>query len=269
MSEYGFDVLLQQYKPDGKFYTLADYDVKPFSTLLMMIVLFEIPEDFNSDDNHVIFDLSWNYPSAGRDFLDASCLMFMGSTWYDYIDWNEKASSSVWHSGDKLDDKHRVGHHRLDARLKGIPKCVSHLFFVLSSFRSPSVGLFPNPTVEFYDACDEKRKLPHATFEGALDCQALIMCCVCRVADNHWLVYEGGQQSAGNTQMYEQIEDTLTTLVKSNVFPGVSMEKGASLLHAMTDEEDKDYQLRCRRRKLTYHCCLFLSLPSSSQNIHL
>ena len=76
------ELLLQQYKPDGRFYTLADYEVKPFSTVLLMIVLFEIAEDFNADDNHVIFDLSWNYPSTGRDFLDASCLIFMGDTWY-------------------------------------------------------------------------------------------------------------------------------------------------------------------------------------------
>ena len=49
---------------------------------------------------------------------------------------------------------------------------------------------------------------------------------------------------------YEDIEATLVSLVRSNVFPGLSIEKGVSLLHAMTDEEDKDYELRCRRRKL-------------------
>ena len=118
---------------------------------------------------------------------------------YDYVDWNEKTSSSLWHSGDKMDDKTRVGHHRINAKLSGVPGCVSHLFFVLSSFRSPSIGRFPNPTVKFYDACDEKRELPHSTFEGALNCEALVMCCVSRVADRHWLVFEGGQQSAGNT----------------------------------------------------------------------
>ncbi|CAG2207783.1 unnamed protein product [Mytilus edulis] len=61
-------------RSNGGYATLSDYEVKPNTTICLVICLFSIPENF--DD--VIFDLYWGYPFSGRDYLDASCLLFGG-----------------------------------------------------------------------------------------------------------------------------------------------------------------------------------------------
>jgi len=93
-------------------------------------------------------------------------------------DWSSKGSS--WHSGDKMDDDKKIGSHRIEAKLKNIPKCVSHLVFFLSSFKSPSITTFLT-TLRFYDASDPKKELAHATYTNDLNSCGLLVCCVSRM----------------------------------------------------------------------------------------
>ena len=54
---------------------LSSYDVKPFHTIHLMVLLYAVPSHYD----HVIFDLFWGYLIRGRDYLDASCLVFNGN----------------------------------------------------------------------------------------------------------------------------------------------------------------------------------------------
>lgn len=210
-----------------------------------MVLLYAVPETLN----HVIVDLSWKYPSHGRDFLDASCLMFMKHELYNFVDWRNKCEgSSVWHSGDKMDDYQRIGKHRIEAKLKEIPLCVSHLVFTLSSFKAPTIAAFRNPSLKFYDATDDTRELCQATFEKAANSQALIICCLSRTEDNNWRIDTGGLASAGSAKHYYLLINTIQELIKSNRFTGVSLATGKSLVTYMTPEEARQYEIQCKRR---------------------
>src|SRR6218665_235755 len=204
---------------------LSDYEVKPFSTIHLMVLLYAVPDTLN----HVIFDLSWNYPSHGRDFLDASCLMFIKDEWYGYEDWRSKNKRSwAWHSGDKMDASRKIGRHRIEAKLKEIPLCVSHLVFTLSSFKAPTIAAFRKPSLKFYDATDDTQELCQTSFENAANSQALIICCLSRTKDNNWKIDEGGRASAGNVRNYRLLTNTIEQLIRSNCFTGVSLAPGKS-----------------------------------------
>src|SRR6218665_3977521 len=224
---------------------LSDYEVKPFSTIHLMVLLYAVPDTLN----HVIFDLSWNYPSHGRDFLDASCLMFIKDEWYGYEDWRSKNKRSwAWHSGDKMDDSRKIGRHRIEAKLKEIPKCVSHLVFTLSSFKAPTIAAFKQPSLKFYDAADDTMELCEASFKKAANSPALILCCLSRMENNNWRIDAGGLDSAGNAKVYYYLIETIQQLIKSNKFTGVSLSPGKSLVRYMTPEEERQYEVRCKNR---------------------
>jgi len=108
-----------------------------------MVLLYEIPDDLN----HVIFELSWKFPGQKRDFLDASCFMFMNDVHYAWVDWRAPDwGLGLRHFGDgEVDYNKGTGMHKIEAHLKDIPKCVSHLVFTLSSFRAPTIAAFRDP----------------------------------------------------------------------------------------------------------------------------
>lgn len=223
---------------------MSDFGVKPFSTIHLMVMLYAIPENLN----HVIFELSWTYPSHGRDFLDASCLMFMQDEWYSFIDWRCKNWCAVTHSGDKMDDFKRKGSQRMEAKLKEIPLAASTLVFTLSSFKAPTIAAFKNPTLKFYDAANDRVQLCEVSFDRPINAQALVVCCVSRQQNGTWRIYSGGQNSAGNTQMQHPLVNTIKELIRQNHFNGVSLAPGKSLIHWMTPEEAKVFNRNCEWR---------------------
>ena len=215
-----------------------------------MISLLDIPENMN----HVIFDLSWIYPNHGRDFLDAACLAFSGDVWYTFVDWRTgpmtgtNGQSVVWHSGDKIDDKKHEGHHIIEAKLKDIPRCVSHLVFTLSSFKSPSISCFPNPGLRFYDAQNKERDLCNTKFTNALHAQGVIICSVSRCPDGKWKIEKGGKPTAGNVKNYPTMESTIQTMRKSNLITATVLENGKSLIRYMNTQEELEFNTKCERR---------------------
>ena len=181
---------------------LSSYDVKPFHTIHLMVLLYAVPSHFN----HVIFDLFWGYPTHGRDFLDASCLVFNGKTHKAVVDFGHTvfSSNSIWHSGDVMDDVSRKGHHTIEVRLKELPSSVTHLFFTLSAWNSPTIAHYPSPSLKFFEASNKSKDLCGTTFTHARHSQAVIMCYAAR-SGHQWKIFECGTLSAGNAMNYEPL----------------------------------------------------------------
>lgn len=188
---------------------LEDYKVQPFATVHLMILLYAIPQNFN----HVIFDLFWGYPSRGADFLDASCLIFTGKSYIATVDYCHRSynSNAIKHSGDVMDNHQRIGHHTIEVHLKDIPSNVTHLYFTLSAWNSPTIAHYPNPSLKFFEASNKQKDLCKTTFTHARNSQAVIMCSVWR-SDGQWRIFESGKLSAGNASNYAQLIKTIREL---------------------------------------------------------
>lgn len=188
---------------------LEDYNVQPFATVHLMILLYAIPQNFN----HVIFDLFWGYPSRGMDYLDASCLIFSGKSHIATVDYNHRRynSDAVKHSGDVMDRVKRIGHHTIEVHLKDIPSNVTHLYFTLSAWNSPTIAHYPNPSLKFFEASNKQKDLCKTTFTHACNSQAVIMCSVSR-SGGQWRIFESGKLSAGNAKDYSPLIKTIREL---------------------------------------------------------
>ena len=196
---------------DGSIRHLSDYNIKPFDTVHLMVLLYAIPSHFN----HVIFDLFWGYPSHGRDYLDASCLVFNGKAYKSVVDYCHCTflNNSIWHSGDVMDDFSRKGHHTIEVRLKELPPSVTHLFFTLSAWSSPTISHYPNPSLKFFEASNKSKDLCSTTFTHARHSQAVIMCYVAR-SGGQWKIFSCGTLSAGNAKNYMPLISTIQGLIK-------------------------------------------------------
>ncbi|CAC5402553.1 unnamed protein product [Mytilus coruscus] len=207
---------------------LSSFGVTSNSKICLVVCLYAIPEYFD----HVIFDLYWGFPMKETrslfsffgfginkeyqlDFLDASCLMFCGPDHYKTIDYiKKKSEAGVEHSGDRNDYASKTGHHTIDVHLSEIPRDVTHLFFTLSAWNSPSIAKFPNPSLKFFEASKRNKNLCKTSFSHAGNSQAVIMCSVSKSSGN-WKIFESGILSAGNAKDYGPLEETITKLIKS------------------------------------------------------
>lgn len=205
------DTEMQTIVANGRLATLEDYDVRPNASICLVICLCSIPEDFN----HVVFDLYWGYPRSGKDYLDASCLMFNGTTFYRLADYdNRRPHQSVRHSGDIMNNRRKTGHHTINVYLRNIPKSVTHLFFVLSSWESPTISKFRNPSLRFYEASAPDKTLCETSFTHAKHSEAVIMCSLSRTM-GRWEVFESGKLSDGNAYNYSPIIRTIQNLISA------------------------------------------------------
>lgn len=199
--------------PNGGYTTLSDHGIKPNSTICLVICLFSIPDNF--DD--VVFDLYWGYPYQKTDFLDASCLIFNGTALQKVVDYNHRNATAIRHSGDVMDNVHRIGHHTINVSLKNIPSNITHLFFTLSAWNSPNIAQYPNPSLKFYDATKPGKDLCKTTFHHARNSQAVVMCSVSRNSHGRWEIFESGQLSAGNAKNYSSLVSTIQQLISRGV----------------------------------------------------
>ena len=191
---------------------LKDYHVQPNSTIYLLVLLYEIPNEF--DD--VIFDLFWGYPHSGRDYLDASVLLFSGSKLIEAVDFSNTASkscSAVKHSGDVMDDEKRLGHHTINVSIKSIPAHINKLVFVLSAWRSPNISRYPNPSLKFFDAKFPDKQLCSDEMSGAAHSQAIIMCCLTNRGSG-WQVFSLKNLSPGNAINYRPLKNNIVSLIE-------------------------------------------------------
>lgn len=197
----------------GKVAQLSDFAVPANATLYLMVLLYSIPETFD----HVVFDLYWGYPVSGPDFLDASCLVYKGTTFIGVCDYRRRVvvSNAIRHSGDIMDKYQRKGHHTINVHLKQIPSDVTKMFFTLSAWNSPNISRYPNPSLKFYQADKPNVDLCKTTFTHAGYSQAVVMCSLSRASDGTWQIYESGKVSAGNAKRYAPLQSTIVGLINS------------------------------------------------------
>ena len=190
---------------------MRDYNVQPNSTIYLLVLLYAIPDGFD----HAIFDLFWGYPHHGVDFLDASVLLYSGSTFIEVVDYAHMASQSctaVKHSGDVMDDAKQLGHHTINVSIKSIPAHINKLVFTLSAWNSPNISKYPNPSLKFFDAKYPNKQLCDDTMSHAAFSQAIIMCCLTNRGGG-WKVFSLKNPSAGNARNYEPLKKTILGLI--------------------------------------------------------
>lgn len=196
--------------------------MKPNATLSLVVRLYSIPDDLE----HVVFDLFWGYPirnengplpsrnETKKDYLDATCFMFNDTLYLGKVDYKNRNTPGINHSGDVMDDTNRKGHHTINLDLEEIPTDITHLFFTLSAWSSPTISKFPNPSLKFYDASDQENDLCSTSFTHANSSQAVIMCNLSK-KNGRWQIFEMGKLSAGNAKDYDPLVDTINNLISS------------------------------------------------------
>lgn len=202
-------------KSDAK---LADYGIGINASILLLLPLYCIPEHLD----HVVFDLSWEFPSTNPDFLDATCMAFAKAEFVQVIDWTHPSNAYYLNDSVKHSEKNllgpgaKTGHQTIHVYLKRVPANITHLYFILSSWRSSSLSAFQNPSLKFYDASSENVNLCETTFSHAMNSQAVIMCYASRVGTK-WQIYECGVRSlvAGNSKCYNPIRARISDLITS------------------------------------------------------
>ncbi|XP_052688510.1 uncharacterized protein LOC128167052 [Crassostrea angulata] len=205
------DKEVQMFGSNGQPSTLSDNNIPPYATLYLVVLLYAIPEAFD----HVVFDLYWGYPFSGRDYLDASCLLYQGTQFLNLADYENRYRNGISHSGDVMDNRKRIGHHTIHVYLKQIPSNVTHLFFTLSAWSSPNIARYPNPSLKFYEASNREKDLCKTTFTHARNSQAVVMCSVSKNSQGRWEIYESGKLSAGNASNYGPLKSTISNLIKT------------------------------------------------------
>lgn len=191
-----------------KLATLQDYTIQPFSTLHLIVVLYEI----NQALDHAIFDLFWGYPSRGCDYLDASVLIYSGSALQGIVDFDSHGFIGVSHSGDVMDHKKRIGHHTIRVQLKSLPSNINKLFFTLSAWNSPNISKYKNPSLRFFDAKEPNKQLCSDQMGHAAYSQAIIMCSLSKI-DGVWKVFSLRTLSAGNAKDYSPLQQTIRGII--------------------------------------------------------
>lgn len=199
--------------------SLSDYKIPANASIQLIVPLYCVPENLN----HVVFDLSWEFPTVNPDFLDASCLTFNAENFIQLIDWNHSKNSyylkdAVEHSAkNETRAGGKIGHQAIHVYLKKLPSTVTHLYFTLSSWRSPNLSAFSNPSLQFYEASDSSTNLCSTTIGHALDSQAVIMCYMVRV-NSQWQIFECdvGSLVNGNAKRYNPIRQRISELIKSS-----------------------------------------------------
>ncbi|KAK3713139.1 hypothetical protein QZH41_010047 [Actinostola sp. cb2023] len=208
------DKELMSYR-DAKLMTLQDYNVQPFSTINLVVILYNIPESFDE----VIFDLFWGYPESGMDFLDASVLLYAGAAFKEVMDWchtKSKTCPAIVHSGDLMNSVKSIGHHKINVTFKSLPVEVNRLFFTLSAFNSANISKYPNPSLRFFDARFPEKQLCDDSMKHAADSQAIIMCSLCRI-EGEWKVLSLKRLSNGNAKNYSPIQSTIQQLIQNGL----------------------------------------------------
>ena len=196
----------------SKLATLQDFAVQPFSTLHLIVVLYEISDTLD----HTIFDLFWGYPSRGCDYLDASVLIYSGMSFQGLVDYSHRVFAGVSHSGDVMDHQKSLGHHTINVKLKSLPANVDKLFFTLSAYMSPNISKFKHPSLRFFDAKEPNKQLCSDQMQHAAYSQAIIMCSLSKI-NGAWKVFSLRKPSAGNAMNYSPLQLTISGIISQGL----------------------------------------------------
>eukprot|EP00045_Choanoeca_perplexa_P007363 m.66202 g.66202 ORF g.66202 m.66202 type:complete len:363 (+) comp14044_c0_seq4:166-1254(+) len=157
------------------------------------------------------FDLQWDNPRGKVDYLDGSCFLYARQDCLWFVDYSFKRNpeeAEGQHAAKHGGDQKRGGGwtHIIEVDTTHIPDQVTHLFFSLSAYRSPTIGAFPNPGVKIFEplADGDVRHLGGYHIERAGDQQAVVMCAMYR-GHLGWRVVEVEKFCTGNVREYDGI----------------------------------------------------------------
>lgn len=157
----------------------------------------------------------------------------------------------------------KIGHQTIHVYLKKLPSTVTHLYFTLSSWRSPNLSAFSNPSLQFYEASDSSTNLCSTTIGHALDSQAVIMCYMVRVS-SQWQIFECdvGSLVNGNSKRYNPIRQRISELIKSSkewlgrhwrmICLSVCVSKLCSLTTTFRLETGQYYYVQCHSKSTAW-----------------
>ncbi|CAG8734935.1 13903_t:CDS:2 [Dentiscutata erythropus] len=189
--------------------TLASYGIRANSHIQLIVVLCSITKQ--EAIKNLALDLYWGYPDSGIDFLDGTCLIYKGDNLWKTYDWSHLSYTEIpyiKHSGDIMNNENATGHQKITAKLENLPKDVTQLYLVLSSYSFPSLGHFRNPSFKLYDEERPDKQLCDYNIYRARESQAIIVCLINRSHGN-WNVIEVCRPSQGNTNNYGPIMETI------------------------------------------------------------
>ncbi|KAF0525875.1 tellurium resistance protein terz-like [Gigaspora margarita] len=192
--------------------SIVSYGIHAGCQIQLVVILDSITKEVSIDN--LVFDLHWGFPITGCDFLDGTCLIYAGkSLWrkYDYRSTSYPDINYIRHSGDIMDSTNQRGHHRFTINLNQLPKEVSTLYFVLSTYDYPNIGNFVNPSFQLYFENSPQEHLNNYSIQTTANAQAVIMSYVARSFER-WEVIEAGILSDGNVNNYGPIERRILDL---------------------------------------------------------
>ncbi|CAG8568851.1 14878_t:CDS:2 [Cetraspora pellucida] len=153
--------------------TLTSYGICANSHIQLIVVLYSISK--GQAVNNLVFDLYWGYRSK-MDFLDGTCLIYK-------------------------------------AKLENLPDDVTQLYLILSSWNSPTISHFVNPSFKLYDEAKPLKCLCKYNINKAGNSRAVIMCLINRSQRGNWNVFELGKLSRGNAKDYGPIKDNINRII--------------------------------------------------------
>ncbi|CAG8540550.1 2171_t:CDS:2, partial [Cetraspora pellucida] len=198
--------------------TLTSYGICSNSHIQLIVVLYSMSK--KDTLKNLVFDLHWGFPLSKIDYLDGSCLIYEGDKLWKIYDYENKVYadiSYISHSGDILDKKNATGHHKIKVNLNQLPPSVTQLYLILSSYNSPTIKHFRNPSFKLYDEARTNKQLCKYNIHKADKSQAVIMCLINRSRDGKWKVIEVGSLSQGNARNYSPIMENIKDLIAIEV----------------------------------------------------
>ncbi|CAJ0641720.1 20892_t:CDS:2 [Entrophospora sp. SA101] len=193
---------------------LSEYKIVENCHIQLIVLLYSISK--GQALKSLTFDLHWGFPGGKVDYLDGTCLLYQDNVYFKRFDWNSKTHPDIpnmSHSGDKVDNANQTAHHCIKANLSDLPSTITRLYFILSSWNSPNIGCFPNPSFNLYDSNRPEDELCNYELRYAATSKAVLMCAVIRNKNKDtWDVFEIGKLSAGNARDYAPLKATIESL---------------------------------------------------------
>jgi len=181
-------------------------------------------------DAVLLFDLSWDHPLKDPQYLDATCMIFCDDQKQssDCVNFTRKTSSlcpGVKFEAGSRGDSHQ--NQQIKVELGSIPKEVSRLYFILSTFpklEADSQGwvkrtqimdpnLYKNPRLNLTDVTTGESLVKYPIDAKSAAC--VVVCLLSRAPKSTcWEVSEIGRPSQGHAEDLAGVKKTIETLEK-------------------------------------------------------
>jgi len=198
----------QELKYENK---LSDYSINEGSTIYLMKLLLETTRA--TPYRNINFVITWQQ-LARRVYLDASCICMRADGNYSIVDFKHPGEVyGVTHSG----PAHGLGNHTLRVDLNSIATDITHLFFVMSACRVPTLSDIRNPAIALYETSKPHEQISNYNITTGGGTQSVIMCCLKRTSAGFWKAFTLDTPCKGNCYEYHPILRNIGQLFERGV----------------------------------------------------